>query len=125
VSLDRFDDTRKGASVSSIEKRTRADGAVSYRVRVKFRGRHVSSTHRERAKAERWAAEKGAQIRDDLHFAGESNRRRAMAELIDRYIEHVTPQKRDRCNQERQLKWWKQRLGGKRLAKSSCLAELA
>ena len=94
-----------------IEKRRRADGGVSFRARVKYRGRILSSTHRDRAKAERWAAEKGAEIRDDVHFAGTASRRRAMGDLIERYIKHVLPQKRDASNQKRQLLWWKQRLG--------------
>jgi integrase len=94
-----------------IEKRQRADGGVSYRARVKYRGRILVSTHRDRAKAERWAAEKGAEIRDDAHFAGEACRRRALSELIDRYIEHVLSAKRDARNPKRQLLWWKDHLG--------------
>ncbi len=97
--------------MSCIQKRLRAGGGLSYRVRVKYRGRVLSSTHRDRAKAERWAAERGALIRDDFHFAGESNRRRLLGDVIDRYVEHVLPQKRDRANPKRQLRWWKRRLG--------------
>ena len=94
-----------------IEKRTRASGKPSYRVRVKYRGRVLSSTHTDRAKAERWAAETGAQIRDDAHFAGEGNRRRALADLIDRYVEHVLPGKRNARSQRRHLVWWRARIG--------------
>ena len=74
-----------------IEKRIRASGRASYRVRMKYRGRVLSSTHDDRTKVERWAAETGARIRDDAHFAGDGNRRRALADLIDRYVEHVLP----------------------------------
>jgi hypothetical protein len=94
-----------------IEKRKRADGSVSYRARVKYRDRILSSTHRDYASAKRWAAERNAQIRDDAHFAGEANRQRPFADLIDRYVAHVLPQKRDQRNQKRQLLWWKKKLG--------------
>jgi len=97
--------------MSYIEKRLRADGSTSYRARVKYQGRVLCSTHREYAAAKRWAAERGAQIRDDAHFAGEANRRRPLAELIDRYVTNVLPQKGDQRNPTRQLTWWKQRLG--------------
>jgi integrase len=94
-----------------IEKRRLVGGRSSYRVRVKYRGRVVTSTHQDRARAERWAAEQGARIRNDHHFAGEGNRQRPFHELIDRYVKHVLPHKRDRRNQERQLAWWKKKLG--------------
>jgi integrase len=94
-----------------IEKRARASGKPSYRVRVKYRGRVQSSTHTDRAKAERWAAEIGAKIRDDAHFAGEGNRRRALTDLIDRYVEHVLPGKRNARSQQRHLDWWRAQIG--------------
>ena len=97
--------------MGSIEKRTRADGSASYRVRVKYCGRVLRSTHRDHAKAKRWAAEKGAEIRDDAHFAGEANRNRRMAELLDRYDNTVVSKKRDARNQRRQVLWWKARIG--------------
>ena len=94
-----------------IEKRTRASGKPSYRVRVKFRGRVLSSTHSDRTRAERWAAEIGAKIRDDAHFAGEGNRRRALADMIDRYAVHVLPDKRNARSQRRHLVWWRANIG--------------
>lgn len=97
--------------MAMIQKRKRADGSFSYRVRVKYRDRVLTSTHRDFASAKRWAAERSAQIRNDAHFAGEGNRRRLLGDLIDRYLEHVVQQKRDQRNQRRQLAWWKKKLG--------------
>lgn len=76
-----------------IENWPRVRGKPAYRVRVKYRGRVLSATHSDLHSAERWAAEIGANIRDDAHFAGESNRRRTLADLIDRYVAHVLPEK--------------------------------
>ncbi len=94
-----------------IEKRARTGGKPSYRVRVKFRGRILSSTHTDRSTAERWAAETSAHIRDDAHFAGEGNRRRLVADLIDRYVTHVLPGKRNARSQKPHLDWWQHRIG--------------
>ncbi len=80
-------------------------------MRVKYRGRTITATQVDRRTAERWAAEKGAEIRKELHFEGESNRNRLLAELIDRYMKHVLPRKRDPRNGNRQLLWWRERLG--------------
>lgn len=94
-----------------IEKRLRADGKPSYRVRVKYRDRILTSTHADRATAARWAAETGSQIRDDAHFAGEENRRRPVSDLIDRYVLNVLPGKRNARSQGAHLAWWRAKIG--------------
>jgi integrase len=94
-----------------IEKRPRASGKPAYRVRVKYHGRVLSATHSDRASAERWAAQTGAHIRDDAHFAGEANRRRTLADLIDRYVEHVLPEKGNSQSQRAHLAWWRASIG--------------
>jgi integrase len=94
-----------------IEKRRLASGKSAYRVRVKYLGRVMTSTHADRHSAERWAAEAGARIRDEAHFAGEANRRRVLADLLDRYATYVLPNKRNASNQKLHLAWWKQRIG--------------
>ncbi len=97
--------------MSLIEKRRLASGKNAYRVRVKYLGRVMSSTHADRHSAERWAAEAGARIRDEAHFAGEANRRRVLADLLDRYEQYVLPKKRNASNQKLHLAWWKLRVG--------------
>ena len=103
-----------------IEKRPRMSGKPTYRVRVKYRGRVLSSTHTDRSSAERWAAQTGAHIRDDAHFAGEANRRRTLADLIDRYVEHVLPGKGNARSQGVHLVWWRKKIGHLPLASVTC-----
>lgn len=94
-----------------IEKRRLATGKTAYRVRVKYHGRIFTSTHADRLSAERWAAEAGARIRNEAHFAGEANRNRLMSELLERYDKFVLPNKRNSQSQKFQLSYWKTRIG--------------
>jgi hypothetical protein len=94
-----------------IEKRRLATGKVTYRARVKFRGRTLTSTHHTRASAERWAAEASLRIRDSAHFIEETNRQRPLKDLIMRYAAHVLPLKKNPANQKAHLRWWSQRIG--------------
>lgn len=97
--------------MAMIEKRRLASGKTTYRARVKYRGRTMTSTHYSRLSAERWSAEAAITIRNDAHFIGESNRLRPLKELIERYEAHVLTGKSNPKNQKLHLAWWKERLG--------------
>lgn len=97
--------------MAMIEKRRLASGKVNYRVRIKYLGRVLTSTHIDRPSAERWAAEASVRIRSEEHFEGEANRNRLMADLLDRYEKSVLPLKRNSSSQSFQIAYWKRRIG--------------
>jgi hypothetical protein len=103
----RFSET----AMALIERRVRANGRPTYRVRVKHLGRVITSTHPDRHSAVQWAAETEARVLKEGPRDHEANKRRLMRELIDRYEEYVLPLKRNGPNQRHQLQWWRDRIG--------------
>jgi len=70
--------------MASIEKRTAADGATSYRVKVRLKGCPVESATFDRlTDAKTWAAKTESDMKAGRHF-GES-KRHTFVELVDRY----------------------------------------
>lgn len=96
-----------------IERRTAADGSESYRVRIRLKGYPPeSATFPHITAARKWAQQTEAAIRDGRYFKAAESRRHTLADLIDRYILEVLPNKpRSKAQQEPQLKWWKSQIG--------------
>ncbi len=103
---------RCGADMASIEKRDTGDG-VSYRVKIRVKGRPPQSATFERlTDARRWAQSTEAAIRERRYFKTTEAQRRTLGELVDRYIRDVVPQKGTWAgDQAKQLRWWRAELG--------------
>lgn len=99
--------------MATIEKRTSAEGKVSYRVKVRLRGYPTQSATFERlTDAKRWVQDTESAIREGRHFKTSEAKRHSMANLIDRYIREILPQKpKSVASQTAQLSWWKNSLG--------------
>lgn len=103
--------------MAAIEKRTAQDGAVSYRVKVRLKGKPTQSATFERlTDARKWAAATEAAIREGRHFAKTEAKRHTLADMIDRYVRDVLPGKPSRDVQGPQLEWWKAQIGAYTLA---------
>jgi len=103
--------------MANIERRTTKDGKVKYRVKVRLKGaKPETATFDRLTDARMWAQQTEAAIREGRHFPKSIAKRRTLADLIDRYIRDILPQKKDVINPKRQLDWWRKNLGMMRLA---------
>ena len=101
----------QGKRMATIEKRIGQD-QTAYRVKVRLKGQPPqSATFTRKGDAEKWAAKVETDIREGRHFQTAEAKRHTLAELIDRYRLGILPGKKDAAQQERQLNWWKTRLG--------------
>lgn len=85
-----------------------------FRARVRIKGFPPQSAAFDRlTDARRWAQQTEAAIREGRHFKTSEAKKRTAAELIDRYIRDVIPQKKlnSRGTQRAQLEWWKVQIG--------------
>jgi integrase len=72
--------------------------------------------------AERWAKTIEAEMIEGRHFRNADARRRTVAEAIERYEREELPKLRSavsRRNRASKLKWWKERIGSRKLAEIS------
>jgi len=101
-----------------IEKRRTKDGQVRYRVKIRLKGYPPQTeTHFLLRDAQRWANETESAIREGRHFKTSEAKKHTLGDLIDRYIRDVLPQKiKSQKKQQAQLLWWKEKIGGFRLA---------
>lgn len=99
--------------MASVEKRTTKDGRASYRVKVRMKGHPpLSATFERKTDAKKWAQQTESAIRDGRYFKTVEAKRHTLAEMLDRYIRDVLPQKpRSEKDQKRQLNWWRAELG--------------
>lgn len=101
--------------MATIEKRTAADGTVSYRAKVRLRGERARSrTFKRKTDANAWAAKVESDLGHGVYVATTADRRTTLADLIDRYISDylpVKPNNRDRTGQETILAWWREEYG--------------
>lgn len=99
--------------MASIQKRTTADGDVSYRVQVRLKG-HPSETasFARLADAKKWAQNTESAIREGRHFKTSQAKKHTMGEAIDRYFTEVLAHRDNPVNQTTYLNWWKQAIQG-------------
>lgn len=106
--------------MATIDKRTDAKGATSYRARVRMKGHPQQvATFTSLTKARQWASATETAIREGRHFATSEAKRHTLADLIDRYRRDVLSAKKPKAQEDqgRQLKWWKDQLGAYSLDK--------
>ena len=104
--------------MASIDQRKSDTGAVTYRVRVRLRGRPTeTATFARLTDAKRWAQSTETAIREGRHFKTAEAKRHTLADLIDRYEREVIPTKpKNGKNTSQHLAWWRKRLGAYALA---------
>ncbi|MCB1784202.1 MAG: site-specific integrase [Alphaproteobacteria bacterium] len=99
--------------MASIEKRIDGQGDISYRVKVRLKGYPVqSATFQRLTDAKKWAVHTEASIREGRHFKHAEAKKHTLAELVDRYIAQIIPQKpKSGGDYKYQLEYWKAELG--------------
>jgi len=105
--------------MAAINKHTDAKGQTSYRVRVRLKGHPVqSATFKRLTDARKWEQQTEAAIREGRYFNMTEAHRRTLAELIDRYLVRVLPEKKQSTQtaQKVHLAWWKDEIGALSLA---------
>lgn len=94
-----------------IEKRTKKDGTVHYRLQIKMKGFPIyTETFRRESDAKKKAKLVEAAMLEGRHFKNSEAQKHTVRELIERYGRDVLPGK-PKAKQERLFIWWKERLG--------------
>lgn len=104
--------------MANIQERKDAKGKMRYRVQVRLRGYPAQCATFERiTDAKKWAQQTESAIKEGRHFKTAESKKHTVAELIDRYLRDVMPQKpRNARTQTAQLLWWKEQIGSHLLA---------
>jgi len=101
--------------MATIEKRKGADGATTYRARIRKRGYpEYTETFSRKTDAEAWAKQIEADLQRGRYLPSNDARRRTFGEMIDRYVNDVLPHKARNQTADKvkaQLEWWKEQLG--------------
>lgn len=101
--------------MATIEKRVSASGTVSYRAKVRIKGeRPRSRTFKRLTDAKAWAAKTESDLGHGTYVPTTADRRRTLADLIDKYRTEYLPVKannRDSAKQEALLSWWREEYG--------------
>ena len=78
-----------------FEKRRGKDDVIKYRAKIRIKGRPTrSKTFSRLSDAKRWAQKVETQIQEGSYLP--SAQKHTLAELIDRYLEEILPQKERR-----------------------------
>ncbi|MCZ6574864.1 MAG: site-specific integrase [Gammaproteobacteria bacterium] len=101
-----------------IQQRVTIDGRTRYRALVRLKGHPAqTATFERKTDARRWAQQTEAAIREGRHFKSSEAKRHTLAELVDRYVRNVLPNKPKSLRiQTQQLAWWKEQIGNYTLA---------
>lgn len=99
--------------MASIQKRKKANGEYSYRVRIRVEGAPlVTDTYSTRKEAMAFARRMESEIRAGRYFGREEDKEKTFAEFIDRYIGKELPKNPNGyAKQKMLLTWWKGQLG--------------
>ena len=92
---------------------------ASYRVMVRLQSRPTQyATFKRKTDAKHWGQQTEEAIREGRYFATAEAKKHTLAELIERYEREVLSQKSEskRRDQERHLRWWKDRIGTRTLS---------
>lgn len=101
--------------MATIEKRENSKGEVTYRAKVRVRGEAARSrTFKRKTDAKDWANKVESDIGCGAYVPTNTDRRRTLAELIDKFLIEYLPHKpnnRSADKIESHLKWWRERAG--------------
>lgn len=103
--------------MATIVPRKGKDGKLAFQVKIRVQGHPPQTdTFQKKTDATRWAQSIEAALRDNRFVPSSESKRHTVAELIDRYLTDVVPQKKDQRNPKKYLAWWKKKLGHLRIA---------
>lgn len=105
--------------MATIKERTSKDGSIRYTVEVRLKGYpRQTATFKRKTDARKWIQDTESAIREGRHFKTAEAKRHTLAELVDRYINDVLPNKSAtlRRDQTTQLNWFKDEIGAHTLA---------
>jgi len=99
--------------MATIEKRTNANGEISYRVKVRIKGHPVqTASFKRKTDAKKWAQATETAIYEERYFSYARSKHKTFGDMIDRYIKEVLPLKpKSQTKQTQQLTYWKEKLG--------------
>ena len=99
--------------MATIGKRTAADGAISYRVRVRLKGYpEQTATFGRVTDAKKWVKDTESSIREGRHFKFNESKKHLVKDLIERYVAEILPRKpKSEDGQTTQINWWKKSMG--------------
>lgn len=107
--------------MATIETRKTASGATSYRVKVRITGEKPRTrSFRRLTDAKAWAASVETDLGRGVYVPTTSDRRRTLADLIDKYVTECLPIKarnRDAAKVTTMLDWWREHEGFRTLDK--------
>jgi integrase len=103
--------------MATIRKRTTKDGKTRYQAIIRLQEGSDSKAFSNKTAAKKWAAKVENEIRLGTYIKQQESSKHTVGELIDRYLKdpHFLS-KKDRRSRERHLKFWKDRIGDKRLS---------
>lgn len=104
--------------MATITERKTSTGKTRYRVHIRMKGaRVITKTFDTKGEAKAFVQDTEADIRRGRYKSTEEAERRTLAELIDRYVETVLPNKAEstQYSQGIQLAYWRRELGHKTL----------
>ena len=92
---------------------------TTYTARVRLKGHPtVAQTFKRKSDANNWIKVTEAAMLEGRQFKTVEARRRTVRHLVDRYITHIAPLKKDADNRRRHLLWWVSEVG------DLCLSDL-
>ncbi len=98
--------------MASFRQRTNEKGELIYQVQVRLKGHSPQvATFARLTDAKKWASSTESAIREGRHFKTTEAKRHTLADLIDRYLEQVAPQKRNVRNDIRHLGYFRDKIG--------------
>ncbi len=101
--------------MATIETRTGKDGKTTYRARIRVWGHpERTATFTRKTDAKDWAARTESDLKRGRHVPTTDEKRRTVADMIDKYIEDTLPNKprnKDRAKVAALLGWWREQIG--------------
>ncbi|HEY0556247.1 MAG TPA: hypothetical protein VGG20_18480 [Thermoanaerobaculia bacterium] len=93
--------------MATIYKRLTDDGKVRYTAYIRLKGHpRQSQTFDRKADAVRWAKQHETAVQTGRHLISQEASKQTLADLIDRYTEHVLPDLPDSARDyARHLRW--------------------
>ncbi len=103
--------------MATIRKRITKDGKARYQAVIRLEAGAASKSFPNKTAAKMWAQKAEIEIRGGSYFTQKESSKHTVNELVDRYLlDQKFLAKKDRRNQERQLQFWKKRIGSKKLS---------
>jgi integrase len=100
--------------MATIQKRKKKDGTYSYRIMIRQSDGFPTAykTLPTLQEAKDWSKQEEARRRQGAYFPEQSQQKKTLADLIDRYLTIILPTKpKNARDTTRHLLWWKERLG--------------